>query len=651
MHSGRVRPRVAALVSAPTSVPGAAPCVTQPSSARIASQDGTLLGDSSYVRRDGSVLSPRKLDYSGHPAIRGLRKSRSWQGVVARGSKLFLAVSYKAALGRRSPLILVAFLRLDTSVARQMKQALGTEVAFLQGDKIIASSLPKAPTSLRNALIPRELTVGGTDFYTAYAALPGTGPKDRMGLLTLQSQEDALSAYRNVYAALGLAAAVALCVSLLLGVGVSRTFSRPIEQVIAAAQELKKGSWPDPFKVKRRDEIGQLQTAFNDMTAALRKGTERLLALIDADPLTGLDNHRKFQERLEEEVTRTAFTKEPLSLLIVDIDKFQSYNELHGHAEGDSVLSRTARLLRQHCPDEAILARYGGEEFAVLLPNTELSEAEALAEKLRIAIQKGAMTRGEKLAYTVSLGCAQLADPKQLKGFALTAELAASRAKQLGRNRVCRFDAMPGVEAGSDPYQLHRFLQDGSFATIQALAAAVDAKDPYTQGHSQRVAEYARDLAAYMGYPRETVDLVFTAGTLHDVGKVGVPDDILKKPGKLTDEERAVMETHPVLGELIVRKAPHLADTLPGVRNHHERWDGAGYPDRIAGEEIPLLGRLLAVADMFDAMTSDRPYRKGLHLWEALWEVERQAGKQLDPDMAHAFVAMMRARSEWPVGA
>ena len=199
-----------------------------------------------------------------------------------------------------------------------------------------------------------------------------------------------------------------------------------------------------------------------------------------------------------------------------------------------------------------------------------------------------------------------------------------------------------GADQDADPYQLHRFLKDGSLATIQALAAAVDAKDPYTQGHSQRVADYATSLARHVGASQAELELIHITGTLHDVGKIGVPDAILKKPGRLDDEERIVMETHPVLGEVIVRKAPQLAATLPGVRHHHERWDGKGYPDGLAGEAIPLMARYLALADTFDAMTSDRPYRKGLPLEVALAEIHKGAGTQFDPALAPAFIELMQ---------
>ena len=147
----------------------------------------------------------------------------------------------------------------------------------------------------------------------------------------------------------------------------------------------------------------------------------------------------------------------------------------------------------------------------------------------------------------------------------------------------------------------------------------------------------------WINWSQANVELIHTTGTLHDVGKIGVPDSILQKPGKLEAEERSIMETHPVLGEVIVRKAPQLALTLPGVRHHHERWDGGGYPDGLAGRSIPDTARILAIADTYDAMTSDRPYRKGLSAETALREIERGGGTQFDPDLSTAFVAMMCA--------
>jgi diguanylate cyclase (GGDEF)-like protein len=394
------------------------------------------------------------------------------------------------------------------------------------------------------------------------------------------------------------------------------------------------------------EEIGLLQSVFNEMTASLRSAQERLLSLIDTDLVTGLDNHRRFQERLAQEVRRAAASGEPLSLLLMDIDRFHAYNQGHGHVEGDGALSAMAELLRSHLPSVAVAARYGGDEFAVLIPRTDAAGASELAERIRAAV-----AAHDEGALTLSIGVAARAEStSEPESLALAAELALAQAKQLGPDHVCGFDTVAGEVgtatgiATADPYHLHRFLRDGSLATIQALAAAVDAKDPYTQGHSRRVADHARLIAERLGLTPEQVDQVYTAATLHDVGKIGIPDRVLQKAGRLSPEEQRLMETHPVLGEVIVGKVPQLANTLGGVRSHHERWDGHGYPDGLSGEQIPLVARILALADTFDAMTSNRPYRRSLAVETALQEIGRSAGTQFDPRLTPLFVQLVLER-------
>lgn len=212
--------------------------------------------------------------------------------------------------------------------------------------------------------------------------------------------------------------------------------------------------------------------------------------------------------------------------------------------------------------------------------------------------------------------------------------MAVNQAKAGGRNRVRKFQ---GFDQAVGEEELRSFLQQGSYAAVRALAEAVDAKDAYTRGHSQRVALYARDLARIGGHDPGFIDLVYVTGTLHDVGKIGVPDVALKKEGKLTDEEFDMIKLHPGLGEKIVGQIPQLHDTLQGIRSHHERWDGRGYPDSLEGESIPLIARILAVADTFDAMTSDRPYRKGMDIRIAEEEIRKCAGRQFDPEIAVVF--------------
>ena len=187
---------------------------------------------------------------------------------------------------------------------------------------------------------------------------------------------------------------------------------------------------------------------------------------------------------------------------------------------------------------------------------------------------------------------------------------------------------------------LVREQQATFLGSMRAISAALDAKDHYTRGHSERVAYLAASLAERIGLPEPVVERVHIAGLMHDVGKIGVPEAVLCKPGRLTDEEFDTIKRHPRIGHDILAGIPQLADILPGVLWHHERWDGRGYPDRLAGEDIPLMGRLLAIADTFDAMSSDRSYRSKMTRDEVLAEIRKCSGSQFDPDLVVPFVEM-----------
>ena len=610
--------------------------------------DGLLLTD-----RDGRALgaSGTKItfreDLAGEPGVAAALNEGEWAGVVSRQGEMLLAVTVPVKIGPEVWGTLTAYSRMDSTFASELKQEVsGSDVAFVAQGRVAGASLSLPPAISTSERVPRPVVFAGRRFIALYAPLPNTPRSSGLGYVVLRPAEATLALSPRFRAMLSLLLGLMLTVALVAGTLVARSITSPLDSVVKAARILREGAWPERFEQPRNDEIGLLQSTFNEMTAAMRADQERLLALIDTDPLTGLDNHRRFQERLPQEVRRSALSGESLTMLLFDFDNFQQYNQQYGHAAGDERLREFGSLLETHLPEVAVAARFGGEEFAVLLPQHDLEAAEPIAEQIKTQFCTQEQPNGSETHLTLSVGCAEISvEVAEADSLVMATELAVAQAKQLGRNRVCRFDSVPGAGQSSDPYQLHRFLKDGSLATIQALAAAVDAKDPYTQGHSQRVAEYASALAERIGLSRTEVELVYTTGTLHDVGKIGVPDSILKKPGRLEPEERAIMETHPALGEVIIRKAPQLALTLPGVRHHHERWDGNGYPDRLSGTEIPLIGRLLALADTFDAMTSDRPYRKGMAPETALAEFPKLAGSQFDPDLTTEFVQMM-SRSE-----
>ena len=595
----------------------------------VTDRDGQVLGDT-----DGGAFAGE--DRSRDAGVAAAVDNREWQGVVVRRGHLMLAVCVPVRIGAYPWGTFTALRAIDPTVAMHLRASLGTDVAFLYRGHVVGASCP-LPDHLPAPQVPTVITLKGVRFFALYAPLPDTEPRAGMGFVTLRPYGPAMALYHRCLLAFLAASALTLLLALAGGAFLARGLTRPLGGIVRAAETLRRGDWPARFEVRRTDEIGLLQTVFNEMSAALRGSQEHLLALIDTDPLTGLDNHRRFQERLAQEVKRCTRSGESLSLLLLDLDHFGQYNQKHGHGAGDQAVRDVAEALRACLPEVAVAARYAGEEFAVLLPQHGLAQAESLGELICEAVAR--LDHG----LTLSGGCAEFGThTAEGEGLVLAAELGVSSAKQLGRNRVCRFDSLPGADSNADPYQLHRFLKDESLATIQALAAAVDAKDPYTQGHSQRVAEYAVSLAKSLGLTEDEIALVHMTGTLHDVGKIGVPDAVLKKPGRLDAEERRIMETHPALGEVIVRKAPKLVASLPGVRHHHERWDGGGYPDGLQGEQIPRLARILALADSFDAMTSDRPYRKGMSWETALGEIARGAETQFDPDLVPPFLRLMR---------
>lgn len=562
------------------------------------------------------------------------------RGVALSGSQLVLFVVDKVPSGAS----IVGLNLLEKSDLKDVSKILETDLAIFKQGKLIETTVEtKDPSAIKESTQPEMIEVGAKKFWVMSAPFPGRAPGSNLNFAALVKYGNVAMGYDHQQQWLLMVFALALLGAVVSGVFISVSLTKPLESVIFAAKVIQQGAWPARLSTKRKDEIGLLQNVFDEMTVSMRVSQERLMDLVNKDPLTELFNHTTFKSKLETAVGDHDINHGGLAMMIIDPDHFGEYNKAHGHKAGDEALEIIARTIRHSVPETAVTSRYGGEEFGIFLPYTNPADAAVVAENVRRRIEFALGQTGKQL--TVSVGYAMFPeDARSAELLALGAELGTTMSKQKGRNKTCRF--IPS-EAGG-PEALNSFLKDGSSATVLALAQAVDAKDPYTHGHSTRVAEYARDLAAFVNLSDNVVELVFRTGQLHDVGKIGVPDAILQKPGRLDDEEREVMEQHPELGEKIVAKVPHLSDTLPGIRGHHERWDGRGYPDGLSGETIPLVARLLAVADTYDAMTSDRPYRKGLDIGFSINEIEKGAGTQFDPHLAKAFAIMMRERLQIP---
>ena len=434
------------------------------------------------------------------------------------------------------------------------------------------------------------------------------------------------------------------------------------------------------------DEQGQytgVQITGRDITERkqMEEERERLHAELEiraiTDGLTGLYNHAHFYRRLAEEIDRSKRHGYPLAVVMMDIDNFKHYNDSRGHQAGDEMLRLTADCIRKAIRRSDIAFRYGGDEFAAILPHSDSPRAQTVVTRInrRIAARLKKMDNPAAAWLGLSAGVASHPnDAATASDLVTIADTALYDAKGVGLARAV-VEQGQTVESGAYPpvaalhetqtrvlstaaRELAAALQDVGasdvFAdlnvrTAAAVGAAAEIKDRYIRGHQQRASRWAAALAEEMGLPPEQVRDIRIAGLLHDLGKVGISESILNKPGKLTEEEFAKIKEHPALGAMmIMSEVDSLQRLVPIVRHHHERFDGSGYPDGLAGEQIPLEARIMAVVDVFDAMTHDRSYRKALSREETIAELERGAGTQLDPTVVKAFLALVKGRSEEP---
>ncbi len=371
----------------------------------------------------------------------------------------------------------------------------------------------------------------------------------------------------------------------------------------------------------------------------------RLADAARTDPLTGLHNRRGFEESIAVEIERARRGGHPLTLLLADLDHFKRVNDRLGHAAGDAALTTVGRILREGKRQIDYAARAGGEEFALILPETTDQEAYVVAERLRSAVQEA--FADELVPITFSFGIAGYphhgADTDELLS---AADRALYTAKELGRNRTVIYSAeiaAVGMRPGAGG-EMH-------LATLLSLAEALDLRDAGTADHCQTVGRHAEATAREMGLKSFQVERVRLAGVLHDIGKIGLSDAILRKAGPLNDEEWAEMRRHPEIGARILA-AGEFDDIREWVLDHHERPDGRGYPRGLRDEEIPLEAKILAVADAYEAMTSDRVYRASIGRDAARAELRRGAGGQFDARVVQAFLAVVdRASESLTVGA
>jgi diguanylate cyclase (GGDEF)-like protein len=369
------------------------------------------------------------------------------------------------------------------------------------------------------------------------------------------------------------------------------------------------------------------------LTLYQRTALHSRIATRDArtDNLTGLGNHRAYQAALRERIEESERTGDPFCLCLVDVDNFKHINDTYGHPVGDEALVRLSELLESIAHGAAF--RFGGDEFAVLVTTDELN---AYREIERVQRDLSAFPVSPEGPIAISVGIAtyptHAADAPELQR---TADGALYWSKAHGKNRTCIYS--PNVVRIMSPQELEQETErNARLRAAKNLVRFVDARDPSTATHSEVVSGLAEAIGIELGLDPATIDHLRLAGLLHDIGKIGLPDSILRAPRALTDDEFAIVKRHPEFGhELLDGIGIEPVDEW--VLHHHEHWDGSGYPSGLAGEAIPLGSRIILAADAFEAMTADRPYRAAQSREHALHELRAHAGTQFDPDVVAAL--------------
>ncbi len=396
------------------------------------------------------------------------------------------------------------------------------------------------------------------------------------------------------------------------------------------------------------------------LRAAFRELADRVAdtwRLATVDPLTGIANRQAVLARLADELARAARYHRPLSVIIVDLDHFKRLNDTHGHAAGDTVLRHVGQLLGSSVRSVDIAGRYGGEEFLVVLPETDVDAAAALAEKLRRVVSGSEvrLPEGEKVTVSLSAGVAGgLVEGIQLDHLVRDADAALYSAKALGRDQVFVFretgDDGTVRRAPISSEARSRALDAGREAMTAAQDALIQtlAGRPGWRGKpSTLIAEASVALARAIDLPQGELERIRTASLLHDLGKLAIPDEILDRPGELAMSEWRVVTEHPKIGHVVLEQAGALRDAATIVLHHHEWYDGRGYPHGLAGAEIPIGARIVSIVDAYEAMVAGRPYREAIGHEEALSELRRQGGVQFDPELVEVFAAVFANGLPW----
>jgi len=390
------------------------------------------------------------------------------------------------------------------------------------------------------------------------------------------------------------------------------------------------------------------------LTNATRYQQARLTSLTDS--LTGVGSRKLLEEKLYEECDRAKRYKRSFSVAIIDLDHFKMINDALGHVTGDEAIRKLAQCVKREKRGPDVLTRYGGDEFVMLLPETKALDAAVLLERVRARVREIRFDQGMGLSISCGIAECLLEADESPDDVMRRADVALYEAKNAGRNCVKLWcEDMARLLSASDieierVKRLQRRIMGLSekaekvfMESIWSLVQALEAKDTYARKHSENVTAYSVEIARTMDLGPKYVDLIQRSAMIHDIGKIGIPDAVLFKPDHLTGHERRVIEQHPLIAVRILEKMSFLETEISIVRHHHEKWNGQGYPDGLARTAIPLGARIIAVADTFDALTSNRAYHASRPIADAIAMLKDSSGYEFDPTVVIAMVSWIDA--------
>ena len=425
-------------------------------------------------------------------------------------------------------------------------------------------------------------------------------------------------------------------------------------RLVKAAEKIAAGDYTVTVPTEGGGLEARLGVAINGISTSLADTHDR--ATIDR--LTGVANRQALLAYLFAEVERATRYGRPLCVAFVDIDHFKAVNDSYGHAAGDIVLRDVAQTLTDNLRASDLIGRYGGEEFMLILTETDVEEAAVLSEKLRVLIERKTFSieGNPALSVTISIGIAGGSGQQvRMETLVRDADAAMYSAKSLGRNQTYIFEEpdedarvprAPISDAGrARAMEIGRRARDAATDVLTSFIAPL----PHYRGQpSALIAAIVVEMARQLELPDVEVDRIRVAALLHDVGKVAVPEAILDKPAALTSAEWRTVVQHPRIGQVILEHAAALRDAVPIILHHHERFAGHGYPYGLRANEIPLGARIVAIADAYDAMTHDRPYKRAMSHDAAIVELKLHAGTQFDPELVALFCDLYTDRAPAP---